>query len=118
MIHMAGTEVRTVYSRHHESDLRRVGSTCEMGVYLLCLMLIEGDESVQDVVACRSVIRATFSNIRLLMLATPSAVLVQLAFIVREIVLHRRHRKFLLESVDLVQEKNNRGLDEPPGIAD
>lgn len=38
-------------------------------------------------------------------------------FVVREVVLHRAHGKLLLEPIDLVQEQNYAGLDEPPGIA-
>jgi hypothetical protein len=41
-----------------------------------------------------------------------------LTFIVGEVVLHRAHWELLLESVDLVQEKNDAGLDKPPGVAD
>ena len=38
-------------------------------------------------------------------------------FVVREIILHRADWQFLLESVDLVQEENYAGLDEPSRIA-
>ncbi len=89
-----------------------------MRVDLLGLVLIEGDEAVEDVVASSSVIGSTFTNIRLLMLPTVGSDLVKLAFIIREIILHRRNRKFLLKPIDLVQEQDDRGLDEPPGVAD
>ena len=102
-----GNSVRTVHSCHDETDLSGVGGTCKVCVDLLGLMLIQRNETVQDVVACRRIIRSTFSNIRLLMRTAVSSILVQLAFIVREIVLHWRHRQFFLESVDLIQEEND-----------
>ena len=40
-----------------------------------------------------------------------------LTLIVWEVVLHRANGKLLLEPVDLVEEKNDGGLDEPPRIA-
>lgn len=46
----------TIDSAHHESDLRSVGGASEMCVYLLGLGLVESDESVQNVVACRSIV--------------------------------------------------------------
>ena len=39
-------------------------------------------------------------------------------FVVGEVVLHRAHRKLLLESIDLVQEKDDGRLHEPPRVAD
>ena len=89
-----------------------------MGINLLRLVLVQGDESVQDIVAGRSVIRSTFSNIRSKMPPAVVADLVQLAFIIREIILHRGHREFLLKPVDLVQKQDDRGLDKPSGVAD
>lgn len=77
----------TINSRHDESNLGSVGSASEMGVDLFCLVLVETDESVQDVVTCESVIISTF--------------------IIWEVVLHRTDRKLLLESIDLVQEQDN-----------
>jgi hypothetical protein len=38
-------------------------------------------------------------------------------FVVREIVLHWAHRELLLEPVNLVQEQDNAGLDEPSRVA-
>ena len=52
------------------------------------------------------------------MLPTVVANLVQLAFIIRKVILHGGHWKFLLKSVDFVQEKDDRGLDKPSGVAD
>jgi len=86
-----------INSSHDESNLRRIGGTCEVGIDLLRLCLVQGDEPVEDVVASRSVIGT--------------------AFIIREIVLHRADRQLLLEAIDLVQEKNDGSLDEPPRIA-
>lgn len=87
----------TINSRHDESNLRSIGSASEMGVDLFCLVLVETDESVQDVVTCESVIISTF--------------------IVWEVVLHRTDGKLLLESIDLVQEQDNWRLDKPSWIA-
>ena len=59
-----------------------------MGVDLLGLVLVERDKSVEDVVACSSIVRSTFSKIRTLVLAAVGSNLVKLAFIIREIILH------------------------------
>jgi hypothetical protein len=45
------TRDRTVHGSHDESDLHGVGGAGEMRVNLLVLMLVEGHEAVQDVVA-------------------------------------------------------------------
>ena len=52
------------------------------------------------------------------MISSIGSNLIELAFVVREVILHRRNRQLLLKSIDLVQEQDNGGLDEPPGIAD
>lgn len=69
-----------------------------MRVDLLCLGLVERDESIQNVVASRVVVCASL--------------------VVREVILHRRDGQLLLKSVYLVQEEDNAGLDEPPRVAD
>jgi len=69
-----------------------------MCVNLFCLVLVQTNESVQNVIAGHSVIFSTF--------------------VIREVVLHWADRQLLLETIDLVQEKNYRGLDKPSGIAD
>jgi hypothetical protein len=84
--------------RHDETDLCGISGTCEMCVDLLALMLVKGDEAVQDVVASRAIVITTI--------------------VVGEVVLHWADGKLLLEPIDLVEEKNDRGLDEPPGVAD
>ena len=110
--------VRTVHSSHDEADLSGVGSTCEMGINLLGLMLIQGNETVEDVVAGRSVVRATFREIRPLVFLSVGSILVELAFIVWEVVLHRADGKLLLEPINLIQEQDDGGFDEPPRVAD
>jgi len=85
-------------SGHNESYLGGVGSASEMGVDLFGLMLVQADESVEDVVASQGVIITTF--------------------VVREVVLHWADWQLLLESINLVQEQDYRGLDEPSRIAD
>lgn len=52
------------------------------------------------------------------MLTAESSILIQLAFIIWEVTLHWGNGKLLLESVDLVQEEDDRGLDEPSGVTD
>ena len=69
-----------------------------MGVDLLLLGLVQRHEAVENVVAGGSVIGATL--------------------VIREVVLHGADGQLLLEAVDLVEEENNRGLDEPAGVAD
>ena len=91
-------EIHTIYCCHDESNLHGVGSASEMRVDLLCLVLIERDESVQNVVAGGSVIWA--------------------ALVVREIVLHWADGQLLLEAIDLVQKQDDGGLDEPSRVAD
>lgn len=87
----------TIDSSHDESDLSGIRRACEMCVDLFRFMLVQADESVQDVVASRWVVIAIL--------------------IIREVVLHWTDWKLLLESINLVEEKNYRRLDEPPGIA-
>lgn len=89
---------RTVYCSHDEADLHSVCGAGEMGVNLLCLVLVERDEAVQDVVARSSVVWA--------------------ALVVGEVVLHGADRQLLLEAIDLVKEQDDGCLDEPPRVAD
>jgi hypothetical protein len=49
----------TIDGAHHESDLSCVRGTSEVGVDLFCLGLVQGNESIEDVVAGRSVIGTT-----------------------------------------------------------
>lgn len=74
----------TINSCHDESDLSSIGSTSKVRIDLLSLMLIQTDESVQDVVACEGIIITTF--------------------VIWKVILHRTDRKLLLESINLVQE--------------
>lgn len=104
----------TVDGGHDESDLGGIGGTGEVGVDLLGLMLIQGYETVQDVIASRGIVRSTFSKIRCLVMPSVRSNLVQLTFIVREVVLHRADRQLLLEAVDLVQKQDDGRLHEPP----
>ena len=87
----------TIDRCHDESNLHGVRCTCEVCVDLLRLVLVQADESVQDVVACRCVVCTTL--------------------VVWEVVLHWAHRQLLLEAINLVQKENNRRLDEPPRVA-
>lgn len=91
-------KILTVDGRHDESDLCCIGSASEMRVDLLSLMLVETDEAVENVVARRSVVITTL--------------------VVREVILHRADGELLLEPIDLVEEKDDGRLDEPPGVAD
>jgi hypothetical protein len=65
-----------------------------MGVDLLGLVLVQANEAVENVIASRGVVVA--------------------ALVVREVVLHGADRQLLLESIDLVEEQNDRCLDKPP----
>ena len=58
-ISLEGIVGLTIDSTHHESYLRSVCGTSEMGINLFGFGLVKGDKSVQDVVASRSVIRTT-----------------------------------------------------------
>jgi len=69
-----------------------------MCVDLLGLVLVQRDKTIEDVIACGSVIVTTL--------------------IIWEVVLHWGNWKLLLESIDLIQEQNDGGLDEPSGVAD
>lgn len=88
----------TVHSSHDEANLGGVSGAGEVSVDLLLLGLVERDETVEDVVASRGVVGT--------------------ALVVGEVVLHRADGELLLETIDLVEEENDRGLDEPPGVAD
>lgn len=91
-------EKLTIDGSHDEADLGGIGCAGEVSVDLLGLVLVQADETVQDVVAGRSVVVATL--------------------VVGEVVLHGADRQLLLEAIDLVQEQDNRRLDEPPRVAD
>jgi hypothetical protein len=52
---------RTVHGSHDESDLHGVGGASEVGVDLLVLVLVEGHEAVQDVVARGLVVGAPYA---------------------------------------------------------
>lgn len=77
----------TVYSCHDESDLCCICGAGEVRVDLLCLVLVQADESVQYVVAGKSVVIT--------------------ALIIWEVVLHGADRKLLLESINLVQKQDD-----------
>ena len=109
---------RTIHSGHDKADLCGIGSTREMGVYLFGLVLVQRNEAIQDIVACGGIVRSTFCNIRFLVFPPVGSTLVELAFIIREVVLHRAQGKFLLEPVDLIQKQNDGCFDEPPRVAD
>jgi len=68
-----------------------------MGIDLLGLVLVQADEPVQNVIAGQRVVISSF--------------------VVREVVLHWTDWELLLETIYLVEEENDRSLDEPPGIA-
>jgi len=104
---------RTVNCRHDEANLHGVGGTGEVGVYLLRLMLIEGNESVQDVVTGGLIIGTTW-----IALASFSPNESKHTFIVREVILHGTDGQLLLEAIDFIQEQDDGGLDEPPRVAD
>lgn len=61
-------------------------------------MLIQADESVENVVAGSSIVIT--------------------ALVIGEVVLHRADRQLLLKSIDLVEEQDDGGLDEPSRVAD
>ena len=46
----------TIYSGHDESNLHGIGSTGEVSVNLFRLVLIQGDESIQDVITSSLVV--------------------------------------------------------------
>ena len=87
----------TIDSGHDEANLGGVGGASEVGVNLLGLVLVQADEAVENVVAGGGVVVTTL--------------------VVGEVVLHGADGQLLLESIDLVEEENNRRLDEPPGVA-
>ena len=88
----------TINGCHDEADLGGVSGAGEVGVYLLCLVLVQADEAVQDVVAGQRVVVT--------------------AFVVREIVLHGADWELLLEAINFVQKQDDGSLDEPAGVAD
>lgn len=88
----------TVNSGHDEADLGRIGGAGEMRVNLLGLMLVQAHEAVENVVAGSSVVVTTL--------------------VVGEVVLHGADGQLLLESINLVEEQNDRSLDEPSRVAD
>ena len=77
----------TVHCSHDKANLGGVSGTSEVSVDLLLLGLVEGHETVEDVVACSGVVGT--------------------ALVVGEVVLHGADGELLLEAVDLVKEENN-----------
>lgn len=69
-----------------------------MSVDLFGFVLVQANESVQNVVASRWVIVALF--------------------VVWKIIFHRANREFLLEAINFVEKKNDGCLNEPSGITD
>jgi hypothetical protein len=69
-----------------------------MSVDLLLLGLVQRHEAVEDVVAGSGIVGT--------------------ALVVGEVVLHGADGQLLLEAIDLVEEENDRGLDEPTRVAD
>lgn len=55
----------TINGRHNESDLHGVCGAGEMGIDLFRLMLVEGDESVENVVAGSLVVGTSCRMVRL-----------------------------------------------------
>lgn len=93
-----GRKALTVDGSHDEANLCCVGGTCKVCVDLLVLRLVQRHEPVEDIVAGSRVVCTTL--------------------VIREVVLHRADRQLLLEAVDLVQEQDDRRLDEPSRVAD
>ena len=52
----------TVDGCHNEPNLCRVGGTCEMGVDLLGLVLVQGHEAVENIVARGGVVGTTWEQ--------------------------------------------------------
>lgn len=97
-----GSKGQTVHGRHDESDLGGIGGTGEMSVNLLRLVLVQGNETVEDVITRRRIVRSAFIKIRLLVPLAVGAILVELAFIIWEVILHWADWELLLEPIDLV----------------
>lgn len=55
----SGKGMRTVDCSHDEANLHSISSTREMCVDLLCFVLVERHESVQDVVASSGIVGTT-----------------------------------------------------------
>ena len=108
---------RTVDCVHDESDLSRVRCTGKVCVDLLGLLLIKRNETVQDVVTSRAIVRAP-CRIRQFSWPHIHCVKAVFTFVVREVVLHWAHWELLFEPIDLVEKQDDRGLDEPSGVAD
>ena len=54
-----GQQIRTVDGSHDESNLSGIRGTGEVGVDLFGLVLVQRHESVENVIACRGVVRTT-----------------------------------------------------------
>ena len=94
-----------------------------MRIDLFCLGLIQGHEPIEYVVASGGIIGSSYLPVRGAVLRGIGHEIVTkkmgaATFIIREVILHWAHRQFLLESINLIQEKDDAGLDEPPRVAD
>lgn len=100
----------TVDSAHDKPYLCCVSGACEMGVDLLGLCLVQRYKPVENVVACSGVIGATLRRVSSSTFGNHERVR---TIIVWEVILHRANRQLLFESIDLVQEQDDAGLDKP-----
>lgn len=91
----------TIDSCHNEADLSGIRGAGEMGIDLLCLVLVEGDESVEDVIACCSIVGATFADFMSGRFKNCQG-LMGITFVIWEIILHGADWKLLLKPIDLV----------------
>jgi len=85
-------------SGHDELDLACVRGTGEVGIDLLGLGPVQAHETIQDVLGGLFIIIATI--------------------IVAKVLAHRRHGQLLLETINLVQEEDDRGFYKPARVTD
>lgn len=81
-------------------------------------MLVQGNEAIEYIITRRRIVRSAFIKIRLLVPLAAGANLDELAFIIREVILHWADWKLLFKPIDLVQEQDDGGFDEPSRVAD
>lgn len=113
----------TVNRGHDESNLRGVGRACEVGIDLLVLGLIQRNESVEDIIASSGIIGASYFPVRRAVQGWIGPEILfnksgTHTFKIREVIVHGAHRQLLLKPIDLVEEQDDAGLDEPSRVAD
>lgn len=106
-------EMPTVDCRHDETNLSRVSCTSKMSVDLLRLVLIQRNETIENVIARSGVFGAARLHQVVKDALIHGRILLADASIVRKVITHGANGELLQEAIFFIEEENDRCLDEP-----